>query len=94
MLFTSLEFLFLFFPLTIGINFLLPKKFRNYWLLLTSLFFYAWGEPTFIIVMLGSILANYLFALRISEEKKHRRLILAIVYLQSLLWKKEKEQTL
>lgn len=78
MLFTSLEFLFLFFPLTIGINFLLPKKFRNYWLLLTSLFFYAWGEPTFIIVMLGSILANYLFALRISEEKKHRRLILAI----------------
>jgi alginate O-acetyltransferase complex protein AlgI len=78
MLFTSLEFLFLFFPLTIGINFLLPKKFRNYWLLLTSLFFYAWGEPTFIIVMLGSILANYLLALRISEEKKHRRLILAI----------------
>lgn len=67
MLFTSLEFLFIFFPLVITVNFLLPTKARNYWLLLTSLFFYAWGEPRFVLVMLLSIGMNYLMALRIAE---------------------------
>jgi len=46
---------------------LLPTKARNYWLMIASLFFYAWGEPSFVIVMLASILANYLLAIRISE---------------------------
>ena len=80
MLFTSLEFLFLLFPITLGINFLLPKRYRNYWLLLVSLFFYAWGEPIFVLIMLASILFNFFIALRISEEesKKYKRLFLAI----------------
>ena len=62
MLFSSIEFLLLFLPLTYGINFLLPKKFRNYWLLIASLFFYAWGEPRFVFVMMASICFNYLLA--------------------------------
>ena len=70
MLFTSLEFLFAFFPLTLGVYFILPKKARNYWLLVISLLFYAWGEPTFLFVMLGSIVFNYLMALRIAELPK------------------------
>ena len=40
---------------------------RNYWLLLASLFFYAWGEPTFVLVMICSILLNYFAALHIEE---------------------------
>lgn len=62
MLFTSLEFLFAFLPVALAVNFLLPKKLRNYWLLLASLFFYAWGEPRFVLAMLLSILMNDLMA--------------------------------
>lgn len=67
MLFTSLEFLFAFFPIVLAVNFILPKKIRNYWLLIASLFFYAWGEPKFVLVMLLSILVNYIMALLISK---------------------------
>ena len=67
MLFTSLEFLFLFLPIVLAVNYFLPKGARNYWLLLASLFFYAWGEPKFVIFMLISILFNYLMAYRISD---------------------------
>jgi len=52
----STSFLFLFMPVTIGIYFLIPfkngLKWRNVFMLLVSLFFYAWGEPIFIILLL------------------------------------------
>ena len=67
MLFTSLEFLFAFLPIVLLVNFLLPAKARNYWLLMMSLLFYAWGEPRFVLVMLGSIIVNYLMALKIAD---------------------------
>jgi len=76
-----MEFLFVFFPITFGIYFLLPEKARNYWLLLASLFFYAWGEPKFLFVMLFSIFFNYLMALHIAElrpDSVERKLILII----------------
>lgn len=81
MLFTSLEFLLFFFPITLGVYFFLPHMMRNYWLLLASLFFYAWGEPTFVLIMLFSILCNYFAALRIEEMKSGstaRKLYLAL----------------
>ena len=87
MLFTSMEFLFLFFPVILAVYFFLPFKFRNYWLLLVSLFFYAWGEPKFVLIMLFSIGFNYLAALRIEELKDRqsiRRLILAIAAVVNL----------
>lgn len=62
-----MEFLFAFLPATLIVNFLLPQKARNYWLLLMSLFFYGWGEPSFLIAMIASITFNYLMALRIAE---------------------------
>ena len=84
MLFTSLEFLFVFFPLVIGINFLLPKGARNYWLLIVSLLFYGWGEPKFVIVMIISILFNYLMAIRVAEAEKYKKLFLAIAVIGNL----------
>ena len=80
MLFTSLEFILLFFPIVFGVYFLIPRKARNYWLLLASLFFYAWGEPSFVFVMLVSIGINYLLAIWISvlpEGKAGRKIVLA-----------------
>ncbi len=59
MVFASPIFLFLFLPLTLAGHFLLGKQYRNIYLLLMSLFFYAWGEPCYVGVMLLSILFNY-----------------------------------
>lgn len=87
MLFTSMEFLFLFFPIVLGIYFFLPMKARNYWLFLVSLFFYAWGEPVFVLFMLFSILFNYLAAVRIEElenDRNMRKVILAITVFVNL----------
>ncbi len=69
MLFTSLEFLFLFLPITVGVYFALPFRWgiKNYWLLGASILFYAWGEPSFVFIMLASILFNYFAALLVSS---------------------------
>lgn len=60
MLFSSLIFLFWFLPITVFVYFILPfRSLKNIWLLTVSLFFYAWGEPVFVFVMILSILFNY-----------------------------------
>ena len=76
MLFTSLEFLLLFLPLCLAVYYVLPFRFgmRNYWLLAASLAFYAWGEPRFVFVMLGSIAFNYVVALAMDRVRAHGRL--------------------
>ena len=73
MLFSSMEFLFLFFPVTLAVCFILPRGARNYWLLAASLFFYAWGEPRFVLVMAASIVFNYAAALVIDGQEKGSR---------------------
>lgn len=69
MLFSSLTFIGLFLPVVLLGYFLLPSKARNYWLLAASLFFYTWGEPKFVLVMLLSIALNYVFALLIDRMR-------------------------
>lgn len=59
MLFSSITFLFLFLPVVLGVYYLVPMKAKNIVLLLASLFFYAWGEPVYVILMILSILLNY-----------------------------------
>ena len=59
MLFSSLPFLYFFLPITLFLYFLAPKEWKNAVLLLCSLIFYAWGEPRFVLVMMGSILVGY-----------------------------------
>ncbi len=63
MVFSSLEFLSLFLPLVVLLYFIVPVKLRNGLLLLFSLLFYAWGEPVYLTVMLGSIAMNYVFGI-------------------------------
>ena len=92
MLFSSLLFLFRFIPIFFLCYFLVPKKFRNIVLFFGSLFFYAWGEPRFVILILISILVNYiagLFIERYDKQDKIRRIILiiSIAYnIGSLIW--------
>ena len=77
MLFTSNEFLLVFLPVVLIINFIAPRKIKNLWLLLASLFFYSWGEPDYVLILLFSITFNYEIALLIERSdsnitlKKH-----------------------
>lgn len=65
MVFSSLIFLCIFLPVMIIGYYLLPKKLKNVFLLLGSLFFYAWGEPIYILLMIASIVGNYTFGMLI-----------------------------
>ncbi|WP_440977739.1 MBOAT family O-acyltransferase [Sedimentibacter sp. LTW-03] len=70
MLFSSLVFLYLFFPLNLLFYFISKNNvYRNIVLLGFSLFFYAWGEPVFLFALLMSAVVNYFFALMIDKNK-------------------------
>ena len=65
--FSSIPFLFGFFVLTLTVYYAVPRKFRNFVLLIFSLLFYGYGEPVFILLMLFSILVNYLSGLALGR---------------------------
>src|SRR5262249_43535941 len=71
MVFSSLIFLFLFLPVVLT-GYLLAKRvlLRNAFLLFASLFFYAWGELSFLWVMFLSIVLNYTFAILIDDLRE------------------------
>ncbi len=69
MVFSSLLFLFYFLPAVLLLYFLIPKKLRNALLLIASLFFYAWGEPVYVVIMLAVIAVDYLHGLIIQRKK-------------------------
>ena len=83
MLFSSLEFLYLFIPITLLIYFLVPFRWRNLVLLLTSLIFYGWGEPLYVFLMTFTIAADYIFGWYVgkaidAENPKRAKTILII----------------
>lgn len=69
MVFSTIYFTFLFLPILLVVYFLTKERFRNYILLAASIFFYAYGEPKFVFVMLLSIVFNYLFALLVERAR-------------------------
>ena len=75
MLFSSITFLYYFLPIVLLTYFFTPTKYRNVILFISSLFFYAWGEPTYIILMLVSISVGYFFALGMNRFSKYRKII-------------------
>lgn len=76
MLFASTTFIFLFLPCVLAVYYGLLRRHRkaqNYFLTIASLFFYAWGEPKFVLVMIGSIIANWLFGLWADHSRRTQR---------------------
>src|SRR5210317_1895668 len=59
MVFSSSLFLLYFFPVFLIVYYLLPRVAKNPFALLASIFFYAWGAPTFIFIVLGSIVLDF-----------------------------------
>lgn len=87
MVFSSSIFIFVFLPISLIGYYLLDRKYRNIFLLLMSLAFYAWGEPKFIVILLGSIFLNYVYALlvdRYRDNKLIAGLILTLMVLSNL----------
>lgn len=88
MVFSSLIFLFFFLPAALFCYYIVPQKFiraRNAVLLLFSLFFYFYGEPRLIGILIFSILMNYLFGLSMRSTYRKPLLILCVIANLSLL---------
>ena len=73
MLFSSIPFLYYFLPLVLAVYFLTPRAGKNAVLFLSSLLFYAWGEPKFCIFMLLSILQGYVFGRLIEKHAQNKK---------------------
>ena len=73
MLFSSIPFLFYFIPCVVVLYFAAPKCLKNSVLLLSSLFFYGWGEPRYLVFMLFSITQGYIFGILIEKHRGKRR---------------------
>lgn len=74
MLFSSIPFLFYFLPCVLILYLIAPKCLKNTVLLLSSLVFYAWGEPRYVIWMLLAITLGYIFGLLIERFKEKKRI--------------------
>ena len=69
MLFSSISFIYYFLPLVIIAYFIIPKKFRNLVLFISSMIFYFYGEPKYVLLMLFTIFTAYIGAILIEKYK-------------------------
>ncbi|MCB0821752.1 MAG: MBOAT family protein [Bacteroidales bacterium] len=76
MVFSSSLFLLYFLPAFLLIYYLLPKSAKNVFALLASMFFYAWGAPDFIYVVIGSILADFYLVQLMNKKTGRQKLYL------------------
>ncbi len=88
MVFSSIVFLGIFLPLTLFAYFICKnRQWRNFVLLVTSLFFYAWGEPVYVVLMVLVTLIDYIFGRLIDKHGRNgaTRLLLAVCIVLNLL---------
>ena len=82
MIFASPGFLFLFLPLTLLGYAIVPKRYRNFFLLIASLFFYAWGETFYVFIMISSIQAmSYLIDVYRKESPVQKNIVNCALYI-------------
>ena len=86
MLFSSIPFLYYFLAGVLLLYFMVPDKLKNMVLLLSSLFFYAWGEVRYVVLMILAIVMGYVFGLLIakSRSQKQRKVFLVLAVAGSL----------
>ena len=82
MLFSSIEFIFFFLPAAllgyVAVSF--SRTLQNLWLLIVSLLFYAWGEPLFVLVMILSIILNWLFGFLVDRWRDRAGLAKKVIW--------------
>lgn len=85
MVFSSLTFLCVFFPVVFVLYYLMPSlAAKNFLLIISSLLFYAYGEPAYVILMIGSASMNYLYGIWLGRTGK-RKLVLALALCTNFL---------
>ncbi len=70
MVFTSVLFLLVFFPVFLLVYHLVPNRAKNAVALVASLLFYAWGAPMFFWILLGLLIANFYIVKEVSTTQK------------------------
>lgn len=82
MLFSSFVFLFFFLPTLLLLYYLVPRNFKNYLLLLSSIIFYAWGGVSYSIILITSIILNFIFATQLKKSLNHKQtwLIVGLIF--------------
>lgn len=91
MVFSSLLFLFRFLPVVLVLYFVTPRKWRNLFLFLASLVFYAWGEPVYVLIMLFSTVLDYNHGrmvekyLKLGDEKKAKFYVISSMIINLLV---------
>lgn len=78
MVFSSITFLFYFLPIVLIVYYIVPNKLKNMILLISSLLFYFYGEPKYVLLMLFSILTTYVFGILIDKYEKHKKIFLIL----------------
>ena len=86
MIFSSIYFIYYFLIIFLILYFITPKKFKNYTLLLGSLFFYFYGDSKYIVLLLISSLVNYILGRLISKKNKKVFLIIGLIFNFGLLF--------
>ncbi len=84
MLFSSIPFLYYFLPCVLLLYFIVPKGMKNFVLFSTSLVFYAWGEPKYVLLMLLSITCGYVFGL-LMDKYRTKKLGKIFFYLSAFI---------
>ena len=87
MLFSSIPFLFWFLPCVLIFYFIAPRSLKNTVLFLSSLFFYGWGEPKYVVWMVAAIVMGYIFGLLIEHFRKNDKIskLLLVISVSSSL---------
>lgn len=73
MVFSSLIFIFIYLCIVLPIYYILPRKAKNLFLFAVSLVFYGYGEPVFIILMIISVMLNYLFGILLEKHRDNKK---------------------
>lgn len=88
MVFSSLTFIFYFLPIVLLGYYILgfSRMLQNVWLFAASLFFYAWGEPVYVVMLIISIIVNYIFGILVSVYRdKNIKIAKILVFLTCLV---------
>lgn len=89
MVFSSIFFLLYFLPIFLLVYHFIDKKYKNYWILVSSIFFYSWGAPKFIFIVLGATVVDFFLVNQIfssdAPRSKKRWLVLSLMLNLGLL---------
>lgn len=86
MVFSSISFIYYFLPFVIILYFLAPKNFRNFVLFISSIIFYTYGEPKFVLIMLLDILIAYIGGRLMEKYNKKTIMTISVTLVFTILF--------